>query len=116
MYCKNCGNKLDSETNYCDKCGKKVEKEEQKVYCTYCGKKINESDVICPFCLKKVKSKSLINFDFQTKILLILSFLVPFMGLIFYVILKDKNNEEAKEIFNYTLYGFIFWLFFKIIF
>ena len=32
MYCTNCGNKIDDNTNFCPSCGKKIIRENNKLY------------------------------------------------------------------------------------
>lgn len=118
MYCKNCGKKLNSKANFCEYCGEKVKSknEEKKVYCTFCGKEILESDVICPYCKKRVKSShGFDGLDSQTKLICILSFLVPIMGLVLWIIYKDNDGEKAEKVLNSAIVGFVFWTVLKII-
>ena len=118
MYCKNCGKMLDSKANFCEYCGEKVEREreEKRVYCTFCGKEILESDVICPYCMKKVKKNlEFAGLDSQIKLLCILSFLFPIMGLVLWIIFKDNEYEKSQKILNWTIMGFVVWTVLKIV-
>ncbi len=116
MYCKNCGKKLDSKANFCEYCGEKVENNKKKVYCTFCGKEILESDLVCPYCLKNVKKNlEFGSIDSQTKLLCILSFFVPIMGLVLWLIYKDNEADKAQKIINWTILGFVLWTALKIV-
>lgn len=44
-----------------------------------------------------------------------LSFAIPPYGLIYYVLLKDKDIKRAKIALFFAFLGFVVWLFFKMI-
>lgn len=116
MYCKGCGKKFSDDSRFCDQCGEKIEIEEV-VYCTYCGEKMSKFATSCPHCSRKVFLGRQSN-DFQTKILCIFSFLIPVLGFIIWLVLLAQSDDEEKirTIFNWSLIGFLFWIFYHVIF
>jgi hypothetical protein len=44
-----------------------------------------------------------------------LSFVIPIYGLIYYVLLKDKDEKRAKVALFFAFLGFAVWLLFKMI-
>ena len=83
---------------------------EQKMkYCVHCGKEILEAAVICPHrgCqvgTKKAQYSS--EEDIPSIGLNIVSFLIPIVGLILYLVYQDKAPTKAKEIGKFALIGF----------
>lgn len=116
MYCKNCGKKVSDDSKFCDQCGREIEIE-KSVYCTYCGEKISKFATICPHCSKKVSVSKPAD-DFQTKVLCILAFFIPVLGFILWIVTlaQSDNEEKIRNIFNWSLIGFLFWVFFRILF
>jgi len=44
-----------------------------------------------------------------------LSFVVPLYGIIYYVLIKEKDNKRARIALLFAILGCVFWLFFKLI-
>lgn len=116
MYCKKCGEKLEKDSKFCSHCGSKVEIEIKKVYCTHCGEKIEYNLDVCPFCSKKVFNGYSGENDTESLILQIFSFLIPILGLILWIVTKDKTPVRANAIIKWAACGFVFFFLIKILF
>lgn len=113
MYCKNCGNKVDSTDKFCSNCGEKIE-QEKTVYCTYCGKEILQSQTTCPHCSKRVVKSAIYNqYDLETKLLIVVSFFIPILGILLWIVLKNQE-EKAKVILVAALIGILFKIYWKL--
>ena len=87
---------------------KMVRKEQKMKYCSHCGKEIFDEAVICPNCgcavagndLKRITRK-----DTPSTGLNILSFFIPIVGLILYLLLKDEEPKKANAVGKWALIG-----------
>ena len=91
-------------------------------FCSECGKELNRGEVFCPNCGKRVEqpyasqqnnqysqpqNMNTSNQDIPSTGLNILSFFVPLVGLILYVVNVDSKPVMAKAIGKWALIGFI---------
>lgn len=74
-------------------------------YCSHCGKEIMNEAVICPHCGCSVPAES-IN-DKSNKGLNIISFIVPIVGAILYLVYHEKEPRKAAALGKWALYGII---------
>ena len=74
-------------------------------YCSRCGKEIMDEAVVCPNCGCAVNPRNS-EPDEPSTGLNILSFLIPIVGLILYIVYHDKTPEKAKAIGKWALIGF----------
>lgn len=74
-------------------------------YCSYCGKEIMEDAVICPHCGCQV---GVSVDDTPNTGLNIISFLLPVVGAIMYLIYHEKEPQKASAIGKWAIYGVIF--------
>lgn len=144
MYCKNCGNKLRTNSVFCSKCGKKVEKIEQDnkeiieasfeekgesihveehkesvndsvktkmMYCRHCGKEIDIESRVCPKCGYNLKSSSTVD-PFTNFIICAISFLLPIVGFILWLVMRSENNSKAKNALIASCVGILTGFFF----
>lgn len=75
------------------------------MFCSHCGQEISDEAVICPHCgcetvRKKAEDGKSIGFA-------ILSFFIPLVGLILYLIWKDEKPLRAKSAGKGALIGVI---------
>ena len=75
-------------------------------YCAVCGKEIVSQAVICPHCGSAV-SNPVNEVDIPSAGLNILSFLLPIIGLILYIVYQGKTPNKAKAIGKWALIGFV---------
>ena len=73
-------------------------------FCTKCGKEILDEAVICPHCGCKAADNSID--DAPSKGFAILGFFIPLVGLILYLMYKDKEPLKAKSAGKGALIGF----------
>lgn len=88
-------------------------------FCSKCGSQINDNDNFCPMCgtpvVKEFSNQSYYNHnnylthntDENSVGLNILSFCIPIVGLVLYIVLKDKEPIKAKGCGKWTLISFI---------
>ena len=74
-------------------------------YCSHCGNQIEDQAVICVKCGCAVASHSNVA-DIPSTGLNALSFFIPIVGLILYIVYHDKAPNKAKEIGKWALIGF----------
>lgn len=81
------------------------------MYCGDCGKKLNSNSKFCPYCGSRVASENVTvvnsNEDSVNVLLVIASFLVPILGVVLFVIYKDKKTKTSKAYGIAALVGFI---------
>lgn len=68
------------------------------MYCKNCGRKIYDDTEICPYCSTPTHPRN--NFQSQDKPSIgfgILGFFIPLVGLILYLVYKDKSPKKAKS-------------------
>ena len=86
-----------------------MERKERKMkYCSHCGKEIFDEAVICPNCGCAVgvsDLKSITRKDTPSAGLNILSFFIPIVGLILYLVLKDEEPKKANAVGKWALIG-----------
>lgn len=133
--CSNCGKELQENTKFCPYCGtkveekveKKVEKKEETLedilsgnvktatgnmntnannmkFCSHCGKQILKDAVVCPHCGCATESKASVT-DEPNKGLNIISFLLPIVGAILYLVYHEKEPKKAAALGKWALYG-----------
>lgn len=56
MYCDNCGNIIDDNSNFCSYCGVKVKKTVPK--CSNCGAEVKEYDTVCDNCGQTIEKSN----------------------------------------------------------
>lgn len=76
-----------------------------KVFCRHCGNQINEMAVICPHCGCETgrKMSSSVSEDVPSAGLNVLSFLIPFVGLILYLTMRETTPKRANAIGKWAL-------------
>lgn len=78
-------------------------------FCSHCGKEIMDEAVICPSCGCAVSSSSSVvsnPYDAPDTGWAILGFFIPIVGLILYLMNKDKSPLKAKSAGKGALIGF----------
>lgn len=77
-------------------------------YCSKCGKEIHDDAVVCTHCGCSVKGGSVINHeeDAPSTGFAVLGFFIPIIGLILWLIWKDKTPLKAKSVGQGALIGF----------
>ena len=73
-------------------------------YCSHCGKQILDEAVMCPHCGCMVENAVSVH-DEPNKGLNIISFLLPVVGAIMYLIYHEKAPKKAAAIGKWALYG-----------
>lgn len=90
------------------------------MYCGDCGKKLNSNSKFCPYCGSRVASENVTvvnsNEDSVNVLLVIASFLVPILGVVLFVIYKDKKSKTSKAYGIAALVGFISKMFFYVLY
>ncbi|MCX4249190.1 MAG: zinc-ribbon domain-containing protein [Bacilli bacterium] len=90
------------------------------MYCGDCGKKLNSNSKFCPYCGSRVASENVTvvnsNEDSVNVLLVIASFLVPILGVVLFVIYKDKKTKTSKAYGIAALVGFISKMFFYVLY
>lgn len=82
-------------------------------YCSHCGDLIADEAVVCPKCGCPVSAAA--ELDVPSTGLNILSFLIPLIGLILFIVYSSKSPRKAKEIGKWSLIGFVVGLLFNIL-
>lgn len=86
-------------------------------FCSMCGKEVVEEAVICPNCgCQLSKSYSVAEHDAPNTGWAVLGFFIPIVGLILYLINKDKTPQKAKSAGKGALIGFIVSVVFSIVY
>ena len=77
------------------------------IYCKECGKEISDTVTSCPHCgyLNNKTQNESTNLEEENTVLNIISFLLPIVGLILYVIYLDSHPTRAKSIGKCALFG-----------
>ena len=86
-------------------------------YCSKCGKEIVEDAVICPNCGCAVESPvTTTETDAPSMGFAVLGFFIPLVGLILYLVNKEKSPKKAKSAGKGALIGFCVSLVFSVIY
>ena len=75
-------------------------------FCSKCGKEIFEEAVVCPNCGCAVEGAKAVN-DAPNAGFAVLSFFIPIVGLILYLVYKDSAPLKAKSAGKWGLIGFV---------
>lgn len=75
-------------------------------YCAHCGAQLLDESVVCTSCGCAAPSKEN-TLDVPSTGLNILSFLLPLVGLILYIVYHEKAPAKAKAIGKWALIGFV---------
>ena len=73
-------------------------------FCSHCGKQILKDAVVCPHCGCATESKASVT-DEPNKGLNIISFLLPIVGAILYLVYHEKEPKKAAAAGKWALYG-----------
>lgn len=111
VHCYECGEMISDRAPTCPKCGAPQVIAKTLVHCRECGELISENAKTCPSCgapqgLRTYYSSSN-TVDEPNVVLNVLSFLIPLVGLILYLVYQDKFPIKAKECGKWALIGFI---------
>ncbi len=74
-------------------------------FCSNCGKEVSDQAVVCPHCGCAVQGGD--SVDIPSTGLNILSFFFPLVGLILYLVFRDKTPRKASALGKWALIGFI---------
>ena len=86
-------------------------------FCSMCGKEVMDEAVICPNCGCQLKKLPLTAEDDAPNTgWAVLGFFIPLVGLILYLVNKDKTPLKAKSAGKGALIGFIVSVVFSIIY
>ncbi len=87
------------------------------MYCRYCGNQIDDNAAVCQYCGRPTGQPrpagyssgpaSYDNAIHASAGLKVLSFLLPLVGLILYLVVKDSEPVKAKDCGKFALYGFL---------
>lgn len=118
MYCSKCGKLLNEDDKFCSKCGELinkssdnfstenvVERNEESNYSTF-NQNINNSN---PYTYVKEKKEK------ANPVLVIVSFLIPIIGLIIFIVNKNDKKRTANACGVAALIGFIISLILSIV-
>ena len=89
------------------------------MYCSKCGKEINDEAVICVHCGCAVENKmntKANEADAPSTAWAVLGFFIPLVGLILYLLNKDKMPLKARSAGKGALIGFIVSIVFVIVY
>ena len=81
-------------------------------YCTHCGKELVDEAVVCPGCgcgagtISKVKVAANAATDVPNVGLNIISFLLPIVGLVLYILEHERAPKKAKSLGVWAAFGF----------
>ena len=77
-------------------------------YCTNCGSPLNDDQEFCLNCGLMIKSENLEeNEDKGSVGFSILSFFIPIVGLIIFLMWQEKSPKTAKQAGFWALIGFV---------
>ena len=87
-------------------------------FCPNCGVEVNEKANICNNCGAKLENNQFSRGTVSDKpdiVLNIVSFLIPLVGLVLYIMYHEKAPNKAKSIAVWALIGFVLGLVFSLI-
>lgn len=73
------------------------EEEKDVMYCKNCGKEISIDAKICPKCGYNLKGRVSTVDSFTNFVICAVSFFIPIVGFILWVVLRNENNNKAKN-------------------
>lgn len=76
------------------------------MFCRYCGKDINDDSVACEYCGKNLQSTGAKSNDSANILWGVLSFFIPIVGLILYLVWRTEKPETARVCGIGALIGF----------
>lgn len=77
-------------------------------YCSYCGKGLRDEAVICPYCGCKAPALGTDDEEDEPSTgLNVLGFFFPLVGLILFLVFRDKTPNKANKIGKWALIGFL---------
>ena len=77
-------------------------------FCQRCGEEIMDAAVVCPHCGCPANDSTVnLTPDVSNTGLNIISFLLPFVGLILYIIFHEKSPVKASAIGKWALIGLV---------
>lgn len=85
-------------------------------FCSKCGKEIMDEAAICPHCGCAVTNSPAAEADAPNMGFAVLGFFIPLVGLILYLVYKDKTPLKAKSAGKGALIGFIVSVVFSVIY
>lgn len=82
------------------------------MFCKECGKEIDDKAVICVHCGAETTPMPMGNarvpqVDEPSTLLKVVSFLIPLVGLILFIVMNDSQPISAKAYGKFALIGFI---------
>ena len=77
-------------------------------FCSHCGNEVLPQSVICPKCGCSIAVVS--ESDIPSTSLNIISFFIPIVGLVLYLVHRDKSPRKAKAIGKFSLIGLCIYL------
>lgn len=76
------------------------------MFCRYCGKDISDDSVVCEYCGKDLQSTGAKANDSANILWAVLSFFIPIVGLVLYLVWRTEKPETARVCGIGTLIGF----------
>ncbi len=77
------------------------------MFCHNCGAEISDNAVVCPKCGVAVGKKQTVDYNDAPSVgFAVLSFFIPIIGLILYLVWKDQSPLKAKSCGKGALIGF----------
>lgn len=79
-------------------------------YCPHCGKEVNDEAVVCIHCgcsIKPDQYQAPTTYDAPSFGFGVLGFCIPIVGLILFLVWRDKTPQKAKSVGIGALVGFI---------
>jgi uncharacterized membrane protein YvbJ len=87
------------------------------MYCPHCGASIHENSKNCIECGKRVTREKAINTHNELTFLPgVLSFILPLLGFILYLVLKDTRSFTSKACLKGAIVGLVFYLIIGVLF
>lgn len=77
------------------------------MYCKYCGQEIDDQAIICVHCGAQLGAMKGTSQDVPSTILKVVSFLLPIVGLILFLVMMDDQPISAKSYGKMALIGFV---------
>ena len=78
--------------------------------CQNCGAFVNEDQEFCIECGKKIEKKDQINESGSRFLFGLISFFIPLLGLVFWILLRGTKPKAAKTSIRWGIGGFFAYL------